>query len=141
MYNYPYPTPYTAQYQGSFNQSLQLPPPRQEIVKVNGKNGAEAYQLGINSSVLLLDETAPIVWLKTTDGGGYPTVTPYSITPYQPEPPVDIKSIESRIKRLEDMLDESHFSTIKPTENAPADTAVKTNTASSQRNAKSSSGT
>ena len=53
MYNYynPYaqsaPTPY------SIN--------RQEVVRVNGKNGAEAYQMAPNSSILLLDETAPIV--------------------------------------------------------------------------------
>ena len=35
--------------------------PKSEIIKVNGKGGAEAYQMGVNSSALLLDETAPIV--------------------------------------------------------------------------------
>lgn len=30
---------------------------RCEIVRVNGKNGADAYQLAPNSSALLLDET------------------------------------------------------------------------------------
>ena len=34
---------------------------RQEIVRVNGKNGADAYQMAPNSSILLLDETAPII--------------------------------------------------------------------------------
>lgn len=34
---------------------------RQEVVRVNGKNGADAYQMAPNSSILLLDETAPIV--------------------------------------------------------------------------------
>ena len=53
MYNYynpyaqPTPTPYGIN--------------RQEVVRVNGKNGAEAYQMAPNSSILLLDETAPIV--------------------------------------------------------------------------------
>ena len=42
------------------------------IVRVSGRPGAEAYQMAPNSEVLLLDETAPIVWLKTTDGAGYP---------------------------------------------------------------------
>jgi hypothetical protein len=77
---------------------------RSEIIKVNGENGARAYQLAPNSSALLLDESAPIVWLVQSDGAGYKTVTPYSIAPYQQEPPVDVKSLENRIRRLEDML-------------------------------------
>lgn len=77
---------------------------RQEIIHVNGKGGADAFQLAPNSSALLLDDTAPIIWLKVTDGAGYPTVTPYTITPYVPEPPVDLKSLEERIKKLEGML-------------------------------------
>lgn len=88
-------------YQGSFNQQMMN---KVEVVKVSGKPGAEAYNLAPNSSILLLDETAPIVWLKTTDGAGYPTVTPYSITPYQPEPPIDAKNLEERIKRLEEII-------------------------------------
>ena len=34
---------------------------RQEIIKVNGKNGAEAYQMMPNSQALLLDETEKII--------------------------------------------------------------------------------
>ena len=59
-----------------------------------------------NSRTLLLDENAPIIWLAQTDGAGYKTVTPYTITPYQTEEPVDTKSLEARIKRLEDMINE-----------------------------------
>lgn len=77
---------------------------RQEIVHVNGENGARAYQLPPNSNILLLDDTAAIVWLCQTDGAGYKTVTPYTITPYQPEPVPDMKSLESRIAKLEEML-------------------------------------
>lgn len=75
-----------------------------EIVKVNGENGARAYQMPPNSSILLLDETAPIIWLKTTDGASYPTLTPYNITPYKPDPPIDVNNLENRIKRLEDII-------------------------------------
>ena len=83
---------------------------RHDIIRVNGKGGAEAYQLMPNSSVLLLDETQPLVWLKTTDGAGYPTLTPYTITPYEPEKPVDVKSLEERLARVERLLDESDYS-------------------------------
>lgn len=79
---------------------------KHEVVKVNGRGGAEAYQLTPNSSILLLDETAPIIWLKTTDGAGFPTLTPYTITPYEPEPPVDLKALEARIAKLEGYFDD-----------------------------------
>lgn len=79
---------------------------KQEVVRVNGSNGASAYQLPPNSSILLLDETAPIVWLKMTDGAGYPTITAYDIVPHQEPTPVDTKSLEARIARLEELFNE-----------------------------------
>ena len=79
-------------------------PQRQEIVKVNGENGARAYQMAPNSSALLLDESAPLVWLVQTDGAGYKTATPYTIAPYQAQPAPDYNSLDERIRRLEDML-------------------------------------
>lgn len=77
---------------------------RMEIVRVNGENGARAYQLPPNSNVLLLDESAPLVWLVQTDGAGYKTVAPYTITPYQAQPAPDYNSLVERIQRLEDMI-------------------------------------
>ena len=88
MYNY-YPNPNFQHY---------------EVVKVNGEGGAKAFQMSPNSSILLLDETAPIVWLKTTDGAGYPSLTPYTITPYEPTPPISIDEISERISRLEERI-------------------------------------
>lgn len=77
---------------------------RMEIVRVNGENGARTFQLPPNSNVLLLDESAPLVWLVQTDGAGYKTATPYSIAPYQAQSPPDYSSLEERIKRLEEMI-------------------------------------
>lgn len=87
-------------------QGMQQPqqPQRSEIIRVNGENGAKAYQMPPSSSVLLLDETAPIVWLAQTDGAGYKTMTPYTITPYQAAPEPDYRSLDDRIKRLEDII-------------------------------------
>lgn len=83
-----------------------------DIVHVNGENGARAFQMPANSNTLLLDDTAPVVWLAQTDGAGYKTVTPYDITPHVPEPPVDVKALEERIKKLEEMLnDKSNVAT------------------------------
>lgn len=76
-----------------------------QITRVNGENGARAYQLAPNSSVLLLDETAPIVWLAQTDGAGYKTVTPYEIKPLQTTSAQhDVSSLEKRIEKLEAMM-------------------------------------
>lgn len=92
--------------------------PRQEVVRVNGRNGAEAYQMAPNSSVLLLDETAPIVWLKTTDGASYPTITGYEISPIKTQPNPENASyteLEKRIAKLEEVLtnDKSNASNVK----------------------------
>lgn len=93
-------------------------PPRYEIIRVNGENGARAFQMAPNSTALLLDDTAPIVWFVQTDGAGYKTETPFSISPYQPTPPVDVNALEARIQRLEAMLNEPNPAA--PTEPAPS---------------------
>ena len=84
-----------------FNQFQQQ---RTEVIHVNGENGARAYQMMPNSSALLLDDTAPIVWLCQTDGAGYKTVTPYEIKPYEPTPPININALEHRIAKLEEVI-------------------------------------
>ena len=80
---------------------------RQEVIRVNGKSGADMYQLAPNSSALLLDETQPIVWLVQTDGAGYKVSTPYSISPFEtPQPKNPLSEIEERLTRLEEKLNE-----------------------------------
>lgn len=95
-------------YQSRLDAMQQPVAQRCEITRVNGRNGAEAYQLPPNSSNLLLDETAPIVWLVQTDGAGYKSLTPYTISPYQAAPPVDVQSLEERVKKLEELINESY---------------------------------
>ena len=94
MNYYPYAQPYAQRY---------------EIIRVSGRNGAEAFQMSPNSQVLLLDETAPLIWLKTTDGAGYPTLTPYDIAPAQTQEQKEaskIEALEKRIASLEEILNE-----------------------------------
>ena len=86
-------------------------PQKTEVVRVSGRGGAEAFQMAPNSSIVLLDESAPVIWLKTTDGAGYPTLTPYDIAPHK-EPEVvnaqNMQSLEDRIARLEAIINESN---------------------------------
>ena len=76
----------------------------QQVTRVNGENGARAYQIGPNSSALLLDESGVMVWLVTTDGAGYKTVGAYDIIPHQAAKEPDFGNLESRIKRLEEIV-------------------------------------
>ena len=98
-------------YQNQYLQNLMMPQ-QQEVVKVNGKNGVDAYQLAPNSSALLLDTTASIVWLVQTDGAGYKTSTAYDITPHVPEEETQFKTLEERISKLEETINAK--SNIKP---------------------------
>ena len=90
-------------YQNQYLQNLMMPQ-QQEVVKVNGKNGVDAFQLAPNSSALLLDTTASIVWLVQTDGAGYKTSTAYDITPHIPEEEAQYKTLEERISKLEETI-------------------------------------
>ncbi len=104
MYNNPY-QPYINSFM----------PQRQEVVRVNGRNGANAYQMAPNSSILLLDETAPVIWLKTTDGASYPTITGYTITPLEEELSKDntYAELENRIAKLEEVVKNNEKSNVK----------------------------
>lgn len=94
MYNFGYP-----QYPQQPNTL-----PQQQIVQANGKASIDALRLAPNSSVLIMDKTAPIVWLCTSDGLGVVTSVPYDIVQHTEPDPVDMNSLEERIKRLEERL-------------------------------------
>ena len=81
-----------------------VPVPAQQVVRVNGENGARAYALGANSSALLLDESGLMVWLITSDGAGYKTVQAYDIEPHKNAPDPNYESLEDRIRRLEEKV-------------------------------------
>ena len=87
-------------------QTLQTPVGQQcKVIEVTGKAGAEAFQLAADSSILLLDNTAPIVWFAKTDGAGFKSLTPYDIKVHEEEKPIDhFKELEERISKLEDAI-------------------------------------
>ncbi len=117
--------PYMNPYQSRLDSMQQSQMMQYQITKVNGKNGAEAFRMPPNSNILLLDESAPIVWLKQTDGAGYATVTPYAIAPYQEAPEPDFSTLEERIKRLEDKLNESYATNAQPNYAVNADATAE----------------
>lgn len=89
MYNYPTQTGYLSAvpyYPPRMYQPQAMPQPVEPmapvqpagLIKVNGRAGADAYQMGApNSMVALFDANDDIFYIKSTDGANYPTVRPY----------------------------------------------------------------
>ena len=83
--------------------------PQRQVDRVSGENGARAFALGPYSSAMLLDESGALVWMVTTDGAGYKTVMPYDIMPHKTEPAPDYTDLESRVRRLEEVMGGKHY--------------------------------
>ena len=120
MYDNPLYNPMINPYLGAQQPYRQAP--RQEVIKVNGENGARAFPMGANSSALLLDESGVIVWLVTTDGAGYKSVSPFDITPHEAAPVADYSTLDARITRLEEMI--SNANTSNPSDARAAEHAA-----------------
>ena len=88
---------------GSFNNGSQLQ--RYQIERVNGADEVNKFQMLPNSETILLDTTAPLVWLVQTDNFGNKTTAPFTITPYTPPKPVDVSDLVAEIKALREELE------------------------------------
>lgn len=88
--------------------NMQQPLPRFEVIKVNGENGANAFQMAPNSSVLLLDTSDSIIWFVTTDGAGYKTVVPCEFTIKKKQQQEDpIAALSARLTKLEERINKN----------------------------------
>lgn len=80
-------------YQYGYQQGMQPSPyngygqmnmqPVNGLVSVTGIDGAKAYQLPPNSKMPLFDENDDVLYLKTTDAAGYPTVKTFRFEPME----------------------------------------------------------
>ena len=101
---------YTPQYANAY--------PSEQIIKVNGIDGARALQLGPNSSKIVLDETKDNrLYLCMTDGAGFKTVRPMRCEFEDlPQPSVDntsadrLAAVEKRLKELEALMNDKFSS-------------------------------
>ena len=97
-----YMNPYGMNGYGQFQTSPVMPTQPKQLDMVNGRNGAMQYPMGPNQKAWILDESGLVSWLIQTDSACYRTVTPYDVAPHQDEPAPDYKSLEQRVKRLEE---------------------------------------
>ena len=62
------------------NQQFFQQEPCQNLIRVNGIDGAKAYQMPANSTVALFDSNNDIMYVKSTDGAGFPSIRTFSFT-------------------------------------------------------------
>ena len=86
MFQNPY-MPYIQQQmqQNQFSQFQQTQPqiPAQNLIRVNGIDGAKAYQMTPNSTVALFDSNEDIMYVKSTDGAGFPQIRKFKFVEMQ----------------------------------------------------------
>lgn len=84
-----YPMQFQPQYQ----------PVQNNLLRVNGFNGAKAYQMQPNTTVALFDVEEDKFYVKTSDAGGFATIDTYS---FHKEP----NALEQDSNALKDELNE-----------------------------------
>ena len=119
-----------------FQYSNILPP--QQILQANGRQSIDNLRMSPNSSALIADTTAPIVWKCVSDSLGNVTAEAYDIFPHKDEKQIEqenmttlLNDINERLKRLE-----GDYESITKRNN---DTKVSANRTDNQNNKKSSS--
>lgn len=77
MFQNPYASlmPQNQFYPQSMNNQQIVPQEQpQNLIRVNGIDGAKAYQMPANSTVSLFDANEDIMYIKNTDGAGFPSI-------------------------------------------------------------------
>lgn len=98
-------------YMPSYQQMNQYQPMiQQNLTMVNGMDGAKAYQMRANSTVALFDANEDIMYVKCTDGAGFPTIRTFRFEeindiPKSSENQVDLSQYITR-SELTDILNE-----------------------------------
>ena len=54
-----------------------------QLIRVTGMDGAKAYQMPPNSVVPLFDADNDIMYVKSTDGAGFPTIRAFAFQPVE----------------------------------------------------------
>lgn len=72
----------------SQNNNFSTQPQQNNLIRVTGIDGAKAYQMSPNSSVALFDSDSDIMYVKTTDGAGFPTIRTFRFEPIEDVPKV-----------------------------------------------------
>lgn len=125
--------PYMAGMQGQFNPNtymqgmnvqapVQMPQfgaqmpssqPSNGLIRVTGIDGAKAYQMPPNSVAALFDDSYDIMYVKSTDGAGFPTIRIFDFYEHKEEthaqqPSVNIENFATKqeLQTLQSQIEE-----------------------------------
>lgn len=85
-------------------------PQPQGLIKVTGIEGARAYQMPPNSTAPLFDADNDIMYIKSTDGAGFPTIREFSFAPIEraQQPQVEYvprAEFDDLVKQVKELID------------------------------------
>lgn len=80
-----------------------------QLIRVTGMDGAKAYPMPPNSVVPLFDADNDIMYVKSTDGAGFPTIRAFAFQPVENPVPQDqqyvtrteYKSVMTKLRSLQ----------------------------------------
>lgn len=78
--------------------------PHYEAPQLRGKADAYNFAMSPNSEIFLPDATEDLIWWIKTDAQGTKTVIPLDISVHKDPEPVDLQSIESRLTKMEELI-------------------------------------
>lgn len=96
-------------YQPQFNNPYFNGNNNNQLTRVTGIEGAKTFQMFPNSTVALFDSNEDLMYIKSTDGGGFPTIRTFKFeevtnTPKQ-DAPVDLSNYITREELVEILKD------------------------------------
>lgn len=134
MYNYsPYNSPYggfnSNQYNYMPNAQNGLQGQIKSLIRVNGIEGAKAYQVMPRETVALFDGNDDVFFVKSADDGGFPTIKAYrfseiDLTGAKPTNDYVTKSEFEELKKEVQNYAEQFVSKSKPKKSATDDSGV-----------------
>lgn len=103
---------------GQFNAQMQVQQPVNGLTRVTGIDGAKAYQMPPNSVAALFDDSYDIMYVKSTDGAGFPTIRIFDFFEHKEDAHVqkqsvnvenfatkqELETLENEIKQVKEML-------------------------------------
>ena len=78
---------------------------QQNLIRVNGIDGAKAYQMPPNSTVALFDGNDDIMYIKTTDGAGFGNIRMFQFN--------EIQGNTNQVSQITDYVSRQEFEEFK----------------------------
>ena len=108
-----------------YNQQFLPQIQTQNLIRVNGIEGAKAYQMSANSIVSLFDANEDIMYIKSTDGAGFPSIRSFRFEELKEdtktEPSVDYISREEFEEFKKELMDNGKQSISRSKSNLTTD--------------------